>query len=68
VFGIQAAPVLELEITDNGRGLSPEDRARGGLGLASIRERAAELGGTCVIERVAPGGTRLYARLPCAQA
>jgi signal transduction histidine kinase len=58
------APVLEVEITDDGCGLAGDGSARGGLGLASMRERAAEIGGTCVIERVATGGTRVYARLP----
>lgn len=54
---------LELEIADDGVGL-PEDR-RTGVGLASMRERAAELGGTCVVERLGPaGGTHLVARLP----
>lgn len=54
---------LELEITDDGIGL-PEDR-RAGVGLSSMRERAAELGGTCVVEPAGPaGGTRLLARLP----
>jgi signal transduction histidine kinase len=53
---------LTLEIVDDGRGL-PAD-ARSGVGLTSMRERAAELGGTCVIERVSTGGTRVMARLP----
>ena len=30
-----------------------------------MRERAEELGGTCVIEPVATGGTRVRAELPC---
>jgi len=59
------APVLEVEIIDDGRGLTGDGSASGGLGLASMQERAAEVGGTCVIERVATGGTRVYARLPC---
>src|SRR5215207_2863979 len=54
--------VLELEITDDGVGL-PADR-RAGVGLSSMRERAAELGGTCVIEPVTSGGARVLARLP----
>ena len=29
-----------------------------------MRERAAELGGTCVIEALPQGGTRVLARLP----
>jgi signal transduction histidine kinase len=54
---------LELEITDDGVGL-PED-LRAGVGLSSMRERAAELGGTFAAEPLAPaGGTRVLARLP----
>jgi signal transduction histidine kinase len=54
---------LELEITDDGVGL-PED-LRAGVGLSSMRERAAELGGTFAAEPLAlAGGTRVLARLP----
>jgi signal transduction histidine kinase len=53
---------LELEITDDGVGM-PEDR-RAGVGLSSMRERAAELGGTCAVEPMPGGGTRVLARLP----
>ncbi len=40
---------LELAVTDDGRGLPPPDQARG-LGLRSMAERAAELGGACTVE------------------
>jgi two-component system NarL family sensor kinase len=53
---------LELEVVDDGVGLS-EDR-RAGVGMASMRERAAELGGTCEVAPAATGGTRVLARLP----
>lgn len=53
---------LCLEIRDDGVGL-PKD-GRMGVGLASMNERAAELGGSCVIEPVPSGGTRVVARLP----
>ncbi len=36
-----------------------------GVGLSSMRERAAELGGTCTVEAPASGGTRVRAYLPC---
>ena len=63
------ASLLELEICDDGRGLPQEVQEKGtGLGLASMRERATELGGTCLIEQVATGGTRVCVRLPCTQA
>jgi signal transduction histidine kinase len=32
--------------------------------MASMRERAAELGGTCEVAPTATGGTRVLARLP----
>ena len=54
--------MLHLEITDDGIGLPAEHHA--GVGLISMRERAAELGGTCSIEAVVTGGTRVCAQLP----
>lgn len=55
--------MLRLEIADDGRGLS---RERGpGVGLSSMRERAEELGGSCVVESPPGGGTRARASLPC---
>ncbi|HEY7124169.1 MAG TPA: GAF domain-containing sensor histidine kinase [Ktedonobacterales bacterium] len=54
---------LELSIIDNGRGLPP---IRGtGVGLASMRERAEELGGSWEIESLPTGGTGVRVRLPC---
>jgi signal transduction histidine kinase len=54
---------LCLEIVDNGRGL-PSVRSTG-VGLISMRERAEELSGDCVIEPASAGGTRVSVRLPC---
>ena len=56
---------LDIEVTDDGVGLpeSPEF----GVGLRSMQERAAELGGSCRIERATPAGTRIFARLPLAE-
>ncbi len=53
---------LEVEVTDDGVGLphAPE----GGVGLSSMRERSAELGGECEIMQASPSGTRVFARLP----
>lgn len=53
---------LRLEVADDGRGL-PDDY-RPGTGLASMRERAEELGGSCTIEAGPEGGTVVSARLP----
>ena len=55
---------LRIEVRDDGRGL-PADPAEG-VGLASMRERAAELGGWCQIEPAPNGGTSVRAWLPVA--
>ncbi|MFN8538753.1 MAG: GAF domain-containing sensor histidine kinase [Thermomicrobiales bacterium] len=54
---------LTLEVRDDGRGL-PND-APSGVGLVSMRERAAELGGTVMIAPCPEGGTRVVAVIPC---
>jgi len=56
---------LMLEVTDNGQGLP--SIIRGGVGLASIRERAEELGGVCRIENRPDGGTKVVAIIPLSQ-
>src|SRR5205814_9786413 len=53
---------LSLEISDDGIGMPASFQA--GVGLTSMRERAIELGGTCLIEPLANGGSRVYSRLP----
>lgn len=53
---------LVVTICDNGKGLSAADQA--GVGLQSMRERAAELNGRCMIESLPGGGTKVKARLP----
>ncbi|MFB4289670.1 sensor histidine kinase [Nonomuraea sp. ATR24] len=54
--------VLRVTVTDDGRGL-PESH-RPGVGLSSMRERAAELGGICVITGEPGRGTRVEVMLP----
>ena len=51
-----------LEVTDDGRGLDP--RADPGIGLRSMRERAAELGGQVVLGEAPLGGLAVAVRLP----
>ena len=53
---------LLVEIYDDGQGI-PED-VQPGVGLNSMRDRAAELGGVCMIEPLPRGGTRVLAELP----
>jgi signal transduction histidine kinase len=62
----ETAYTLCLEVTDDGRGIG-EDRGTG-VGLSSMRERAAELGGSCEIEGASSGGTHVLAHLPCTRA
>jgi len=54
---------LLVEIRDDGRGFRAD--VRKGVGLRSIAERAAELGGTSDV-RSSPGGTSVLVRLPIA--
>lgn len=51
-----------LEIVDHGVGIPAGRNA--GVGLSSLRERASELGGSCVVESNPEGGTRVLVRLP----
>jgi signal transduction histidine kinase len=53
---------LQVDVSDDGVGLP--DGWRTGVGIASMRERIAELGGKLVIEPCLPHGTRIAARLP----
>jgi signal transduction histidine kinase len=53
---------LELLVSDDGCGIASVHAA--GVGLASMRERAAELGGSCTVERGTAGGTLVRAHLP----
>lgn len=62
VIRLSVGKSLCLEITDNGVGLPQVIRT--GVGLNSMRERATELGGACVIEANPAGGTRVSVQLP----
>jgi len=53
---------LCLEVDDDGVGVPSARQA--GVGLTSMRERAEELGGMCLVEALPAGGTRVWARLP----
>jgi len=54
--------MLRLEIADDGCGMPAGFRA--GVGITSMRERAVELGGSCVIEPRTPQGTLVRVALP----
>ena len=55
---------LLVEVADDGTGIAPE--AQAGVGLVSLRERAAELGGRSEVTCPATGGTVVRAWLPLA--
>jgi signal transduction histidine kinase len=56
-----AADALTLDVRDDGVGADPG--AAPGVGSASMRERAEELGGRLTVEPAHPG-TRVHARIP----
>jgi signal transduction histidine kinase len=54
---------LEIDIADNGKGI--DDEAQGnGHGLKNLPARLQKLGGDCVVEPRADGGTIVRIRLP----
>lgn len=53
---------LRMEISDDGTGLPADYNP--GVGLRSMRERAEELGGRCVIDSAPGQGTRVIAYIP----
>jgi signal transduction histidine kinase len=53
---------LVVSVADNGVGFAPDTRR--GVGLTSMRERAAELGGTLAVDSAAATGTTVRATLP----
>lgn len=59
---IQCGDKLVIEITDDGGGVPANHHT--GVGLSSMRERAEELGGKCVIEPREGSGTRVRVELP----
>lgn len=61
-LAIGALGQLLLEVQDDGSGISPS--ASRGVGLSSMRERAAELGGSFSIKPLPSGGTLVTAALP----
>ncbi len=53
---------LTLSVVDNGQSFAAD--AAAGVGMRSMRERAAELGGTLSVQSNESGGTSVIARLP----
>lgn len=61
-ISIAAESGLHVRIEDDGVGLPRETRS--GVGLQSMRERATEVGGECVIENRTQGGVTVRLSLP----
>ncbi|MCA9926976.1 MAG: GAF domain-containing protein [Anaerolineales bacterium] len=62
---LQADNSIQLQVIDNGNGFDPElVHIGGGLGLISMRERAALLGGTVTIKSIIGEGTTITVWLP----
>jgi signal transduction histidine kinase len=51
---------IELEITDNGKGIDPQTIRPGGQGLTNMAERAERLGGVLSIDSTPGAGTRIH--------
>jgi signal transduction histidine kinase len=61
----ETGSVFVVIVEDDGVGPTDDaTRGRHGVGLRSMQERAAELGGTFTIERVTDRGTRIRAQIP----
>ena len=58
----RSGDALTMTVTDDGVGIPPG--APAGVGLVSLRERAAELGGRCAVGCPDGGGTVVRAELP----
>jgi two-component system NarL family sensor kinase len=59
---VAADGALRLEVVDDGSGIT--DGTPPGVGLAAMRERAAEVGGSCIVAPADGHGTRVLAVLP----
>jgi signal transduction histidine kinase len=59
-----SAGELSLRVRDDGRGFDPEKSFPGHLGLDSMRERAASVGGVILIDSAPGRGTEVTIRVP----
>jgi signal transduction histidine kinase len=58
---------IVLEVSDDGAGFDPGEDFSGHLGLKSMRERAARLGGTLQVESAPGEGTSIRVRIPASK-
>jgi signal transduction histidine kinase len=59
---IETGAAVDIDVVDDGVGVPPGSPT--GVGLAAMRERAEELGGTVTLAANPPHGTRVHVRLP----
>ncbi len=59
-----AEHALRLEIRDDGKGFDPQAISAHGLGIATMRYRAAAVGGTLSVDGSGRGGTRIVCECP----
>lgn len=66
LVSVAGGDVMRLVIDDDGRGFDPDaqDTTSDGLGLRSMRERAAALGGTLRVDTAPGRGTRVIVEVP----
>ena len=57
---------VTLEVSDDGLGFDPAGQVGGGLGLQSMRERAAQIGASLNITSTPGGGTTIRVEAPAA--
>ena len=60
---LEADGELVVSVRDDGVGLPAQTRPDG-IGLTSMRQRATDLGGCCVVSPAVPSGVVVLARLP----
>ncbi len=56
--------IVQLQVTDDGKGFDPEVKGRKGIGLYNMQKRTALIGGTYQLQSAAGKGTTLFITIP----
>ena len=59
-----SAQKLSLQVNDDGVGFSPKTASVESFGLAGMRDRVKDLGGTLKVQSTKDGGTRIQIEIP----